>query len=105
PRPVRPTSLSPPPFPTRRSSDLAAASRAGEMAAAEDVPTRAPDDGVGNDRADDGHDDADHDLRRPIPHAASLARARQAGDPPQEDRKSTRLNSSHQIISYAVFCL
>src|SRR5258708_27045402 len=27
--------------------------------------------------------------------------------PPQDlkDRKSTRLNSSHQIISYAVFCL
>src|SRR5258708_19300690 len=25
--------------------------------------------------------------------------------PPGEDRKSTRLNSSHQIISYAVFCL
>src|SRR5207244_7764003 len=24
--------------------------------------------------------------------------------PTQEDRKSTRLNSSHQIISYAVFC-
>src|SRR5258708_8488554 len=24
---------------------------------------------------------------------------------PLEDRKSTRLNSSHQIISYAVFCL
>src|SRR5258708_10612471 len=23
----------------------------------------------------------------------------------KEDRKSTRLNSSHQIISYAVFCL
>src|SRR5947208_12248608 len=40
----------------------------------------------------------------------------QAGDPAmdaaraalahvREDRKSTRLNSSHQIISYAVFCL
>src|SRR5258708_21304587 len=30
-----------------------------------------------------------------------------AGRPEQtdEDRKSTRLNSSHQIISYAVFCL
>src|SRR5947208_7431440 len=31
------------------------------------------------------------------------------GDDPhrwqEEDRKSTRLNSSHQIISYAVFCL
>src|SRR5947208_6051696 len=25
--------------------------------------------------------------------------------PLQPDRKSTRLNSSHQIISYAVFCL
>src|SRR5258708_18684383 len=25
--------------------------------------------------------------------------------PAAEDRKSTRLNSSHQIISYAVFCL
>src|SRR6202022_4759623 len=24
---------------------------------------------------------------------------------PARDRKSTRLNSSHQIISYAVFCL
>src|SRR5258708_16975151 len=32
---------------------------------------------------------------RRYPAAASLA----------EDRKSTRLNSSHQIISYAVFCL
>src|SRR5438552_10959495 len=26
-------------------------------------------------------------------------------DAAEEDRKSTRLNSSHQIISYAVFCL
>src|SRR5258708_29286065 len=26
-------------------------------------------------------------------------------DPTEPDRKSTRLNSSHQIISYAVFCL
>src|SRR5947208_7571522 len=26
-------------------------------------------------------------------------------DGPSLDRKSTRLNSSHQIISYAVFCL
>src|SRR5438046_9756476 len=62
----------------------AAASRAGEMAGADEMPARAADDGVGNDRADDGHDDADDDLRRPIPHAASLARARQASDPPQD---------------------
>src|SRR5438034_8424505 len=26
-------------------------------------------------------------------------------EPPLEDRKSTRLNSSHTVISYAVFCL
>src|SRR3712207_7924018 len=33
-------------------------------------------------------------------------RARQAGLPDEEtDRKSTRLNSSHANISYAVFCL
>src|SRR5437763_13365462 len=27
------------------------------------------------------------------------------GQPAREDRKSTRLNSSHRCISYAVFCL
>src|SRR2546422_8217687 len=30
---------------------------------------------------------------------------RQAGAPEGRDRKSTRLNSSHGYISYAVFCL
>src|SRR5437879_9518702 len=30
---------------------------------------------------------------------------RRAGRGPQADRKSTRLNSSHRCISYAVFCL
>src|SRR5437879_13483215 len=29
----------------------------------------------------------------------------QGAQPDQEDRKSTRLNSSHRCISYAVFCL
>src|SRR5258708_37369142 len=33
------------------------------------------------------------------------ARQRNGRDGDEEDRKSTRLNSSHQIISYAVFCL
>src|SRR5207244_12266374 len=36
----------------------------------------------------------------PSPFAEALHEHRTAGD-----RKSTRLNSSHQIISYAVFCL
>src|SRR5689334_24178168 len=31
--------------------------------------------------------------------------ARRAGPERPEDRKSTRLNSSHSSISYAVFCL
>src|SRR5260221_13460330 len=36
-------------------------------------------------------------VTRPASMATSLA--------PQGDRKSTRLNSSHTVISYAVFCL
>src|SRR5256885_7994777 len=32
-------------------------------------------------------------------------RPQDAADPDIEDRKSTRLNSSHLVISYAVFCL
>src|SRR5258708_22170089 len=36
----------------------------------------------------------DHHSNRPAGHRGAL-----------RDRKSTRLNSSHQIISYAVFCL
>src|SRR5258708_10000264 len=36
-------------------------------------------------------------------HCAEPERRRNQSE--QGDRKSTRLNSSHQIISYAVFCL
>src|SRR5258708_17534429 len=49
--------------------------------------------------------------RRPLasPSSGSPGHGRsqgRSGDPLLgEDRKSTRLNSSHQIISYAVFCL
>src|SRR5436190_23878588 len=38
---------------------------------------------------------------RPAPRALSPRRASAA----PRDRKSTRLNSSHTVISYAVFCL
>src|SRR2546426_12486581 len=38
--------------------------------------------------------------------SALCARTRHGGHaPPGRDRKSTRLNSSHLVISYAVFCL
>src|SRR5437762_3655162 len=43
--------------------------------------------------------DSDRLLRRPI------TRFRGCGLPDSLDRKSTRLNSSHRCISYAVFCL
>src|SRR5438034_4720278 len=45
---------------------------------------------------------ADPRRARPRPDPGALP-PRQRGA--QEDRKSTRLNSSHTVISYAVFCL
>src|SRR5690348_17898333 len=42
-------------------------------------------------------------LRRP--RARGLLQVRHSGSSPVSDRKSTRLNSSHPSISYAVFCL
>src|SRR2546422_3312026 len=41
--------------------------------------------------------------RADLEHPVSLFRRQQLGH--QRDRKSTRLNSSHGYISYAVFCL
>src|SRR5260221_3122130 len=54
--------------------------------------------------------------RRNLPASTSATRsafvaeinrtsARRGRDEPRRDRKSTRLNSSHTVISYAVFCL
>src|SRR3712207_7032191 len=41
----------------------------------------------------------------PLTFSLSVAPAGMAVDPLSGDRKSTRLNSSHANISYAVFCL
>src|SRR5256884_2450249 len=38
-------------------------------------------------------------------HVSAALRRTHSADSPREDRKSTRLNSSHGYISYAVFCL
>src|SRR5258708_40254462 len=43
----------------------------------------------------------EHGKGRPVVAECHIQALAVAG----EDRKSTRLNSSHQIISYAVFCL
>src|SRR5258708_30231763 len=50
--------------------------------------------------------DARRNRPRTIEKRSIPSRFLRRGPPsPDEDRKSTRLNSSHQIISYAVFCL
>src|SRR2546422_1624932 len=51
---------------------------------------------------------ADHQAIRTLVHptpviTVHMSKGEEA--PPPEDRKSTRLNSSHGYISYAVFCL
>src|SRR2546422_6459067 len=48
-----------------------------------------------------------HPRQRPhrLPFRGVGERVAGGGHPPRVDRKSTRLNSSHGYISYAVFCL
>src|SRR5258708_26865402 len=60
---------------------------------------------IARDRGDGRRRVQELDVRRPDRSAGR--RQRRAGDGAfgARDRKSTRLNSSHQIISYAVFCL
>src|SRR5689334_24028333 len=48
-----------------------------------------------------GHARGDVDEHGPVDHHQRRAERRRR----PEDRKSTRLNSSHSSISYAVFCL
>src|SRR2546430_8736914 len=50
-----------------------------------------------------GHTEA-HDRASPEEHTPQPRQAG-GGGPQARDRKSTRLNSSHSQISYAVFCL
>src|SRR5215510_11393683 len=56
-----------------------------------------------------GHNVVGHDGCDPLPGPAGgapeVGRQHHIGQPEEPDRKSTRLNSSHVAISYAVFCL
>src|SRR5690606_42025922 len=82
-----------PSFPTRRSSDLGPAARAL-------APRTHRDHGGPPPPA------LQSVVRRHRPHRhAVLPVRRAAGAGGRGDRKSTRLNSSHVKISYAVFCL
>src|SRR5207244_13050907 len=92
-------------FPTRRSSDL----QLGKLDAAADQFRDAL---RLNPRLAQAQVLLGVTLRRKGDHATALAHFRKAveidpKDPEAQlnlDRKSTRLNSSHQISSYAVFC-
>src|SRR5207253_5121733 len=82
-------------FPTRRSSDLHG------LGAAAGIATSRLVDQIGRETA--AHEDVLEPLaavRRCLPRPRELQVAVQ-----KQDRKSTRLNSSHVAISYAVFCL
>src|SRR6266487_5090624 len=46
-----------------------------------------------------------HPIRLVVREADSIEAVELLDTPPGPDRKSTRLNSSHPSISYAVFCL
>src|SRR5438034_10971223 len=59
---------------------------------------------VGQDAVDVEADEFEAAGGRGVEHCHLRARARGAAGP-SLDRKSTRLNSSHTVISYAVFCL
>src|SRR5207244_12346029 len=71
-------------------------------------PLDGPGDHGGSYPGEDGFLGEGQQFRQP---GSSLGRApahppeRECGRCQESDRKSTRLNSSHQIISYAVFCL
>src|SRR5207253_7082695 len=93
-----------PPFPTRRSSDLAAGDAAATAAAPADG--RAP---AGGDAADAQEPERAGDAAPEPPRAgagaAGAAEGAVAASPSRSDRKSTRLNSSHVAISYVVVVL
>src|SRR5439155_25699834 len=86
-------------FPTRRSSDLQSGRRVG---GAESLLHHASGFPVGDRRLRTAH------APREVPHLlgeAVVPVLLEHGIGPALDRKSTRLNSSHVAISYAVFCL
>src|SRR5207249_6563750 len=95
----------PHPFPTRRSSDLKFASAAlcGSRTLASSQESGMPSPSLSREVAwGPGVGGAPTQLVGSLPKPVSETRWREK---PVPDRKSTRLNSSHVSISYAVFCL
>src|SRR5207248_9548716 len=95
----QPPPPSPHPFPTRRSSDLHAPLHLHERGVGGLDRLRGG--GLGWRTRLDRHPRAE---RHPQPSQPASGRGRRFSGT-HGDRKSTRLNSSHRTISYAVFCL
>src|SRR5439155_3073900 len=81
-------------FPTRRSSDLGGRER-------HEDARLTPGAQLGDCHRPGSRD---HEIGRAV-HRRHRVEESLDDHPPREDRKSTRLNSSHVAISYAVFCL
>src|SRR5207248_4664876 len=60
---------------------------------------------AGNDEQRSDQTDEAEVLSRGMPHTIMGMKAQEIVSEGYQDRKSTRLNSSHRTISYAVFCL
>src|SRR5207244_9185965 len=93
----------PPPSPTRRSSDLTAA-----LSPELDAMVAAYEHKYGHPPSKRTRwlmDQQAADKTRRPKSAARKIHGTSGSDADEADRKSTRLNSSHQIISYAAFCL
>src|SRR5690606_41587077 len=89
-----------PSFPTRRSSDLPSGCVGPELVMRPPAGT-SPDPGRSRMGYEKRSRSSGGPLHRPGPHVGHHPN----GGRPDRDRKSTRLNSSHVKISYAVFCL
>src|SRR5205085_5706624 len=86
-------------FPTRRSSDLCMKSKLAVVKSSSGWPRLRTSVTL-------EEDFGQHDRRADVQVDAAAAHPpHHFGEQPEVDRKSTRLNSSHSQISYAVFCL
>src|SRR5207248_9847889 len=90
-------------FPTRRSSDLVSRNYLDWLLA---VPWKKKSKEIRNiDRAEKILNEDHYGLEKIKERILEFLAVRQLVKNPKGDRKSTRLNSSHRTISYAVFCL
>src|SRR5205807_6069325 len=92
------------PFPTRRSSDLGLLGTARLAGLRVDAPDPAEEERQHH-VADAEQERQDEQSARRVPASTSGKNQRERHRRTARDRKSTRLNSSHLVISNAVFCL